>query len=187
MSRSSASRQRLAASALISLVVAGSCRPGSTDRLAAPQLPPSHAVMAAVIRYLRWEAPHGVMPIVVSPTTTAYDPAVFTVPEEQRVAELVAIMARLADSLQPVQADTIAGAPVRHARTFADFEVTQSLVVRFTSVGFSDDSSLAVVGLILDCGPACGSVNLAVLSRRGRWQWGVDRVRLVRNPRLRGG
>ena len=71
---------------------------------------------------------------------------------------------------------------VRRAGEYDPYDIEQYLLIRFSPVGFSADSARAVLLVVYDCGPGCGSrvgVGLRRATNRG---WRVAQVRTVPEP-----
>jgi len=138
--------------------------------------------MASVVERVRARRPHGRFPLAVAPATVNYLPDRYPIVLRREFDAAVEDLGRKTDRLDPIGPAYIAGAAVRRAGAFDPYDVAQYLLVRFSPVGFSPDSTRAALVVVLDCGPGCGSQAGVGLRRTRNGSWRVAEYRPIREP-----
>lgn len=140
------------------------------------------AAMTAVVARLRSRPPHRGYPLTVAPVTVSFRPDRYPLDLGREFAGAVADLSTGHDRLEPVRPPYLAGVPVRREGVYDPYDLEQYLLIRLSPVGFSADSSRAVVLVVLDCGPGCGSQSSFGLRRAANGGWRVAQVRRVPEP-----
>jgi len=147
-----------------------------------PALSAEVGAMASVVERVRARRPHGRFPLAVAPATVNYLPDRYPITLRSEFDAAVEDLGCKTDRLDPIGPAYIAGAAVRRAGAFDPYDVAQYLLVRFSPIGFSPDSTRAVLVVVLDCGPGCGSQAGVGLRRTRNGSWRVAEYRPIREP-----
>ena len=145
-----------------------------------PALSAEVGAMASVVGRVRARRPHGRFPLAVAPATVNYLPDRYPVVLRREFDAAVEDLGRKTDRLDAIGPAYIAGAAVRRAGAFDPYDVAQYLLVRFSPIGFSPDSTRAALVVVLDCGPGCGSQAGVGLRRTRNGRWRVAEYRAIR-------
>jgi len=145
-----------------------------------PALSAEVGAMASVVERVRARRPHGRFPLAVAPATVNFLPDRYPIVLRREFDAAVEDLGRKTDRLDPIGPAYIAGAAVRRAGAFDPYDVAQYLLVRFSPIGFSPDSTQAALVVVLDCGPGCGSQAGVGLRRTRNGRWRVAEYRPIR-------
>lgn len=132
-------------------------------------IPAPVSILTALVVHVRETTDH-VQPLAVGPFHDVRPLRLELRVSQEFEAAYQSLRAQLSRTPDPIPAEAIAGVPVRHDGTFDAFDATVRTLVRFSPIGFDQDSSRAVVLVQQDCGVGCGSLAVATLRRSGgRW------------------
>ncbi len=129
--------------------------------------------MAEIIREIRREAPHGPWQLSIGPTSLYYPAGLFSVAPGSEFSEATSDLERMHGTVEPLGLDSILDVPVRTDSSLVTFDVTETLLIRFSPIGFNHDTTRAVAVVSLDCGEGCGSLAVTGLRRGGQRAWSV--------------
>lgn len=139
-------------------------------------------VMTAVVQRVRARPPHRGFPLAVAPVTVSYEPERYPFALRREFAAAIADLGAKHGLLEPIRPPYLAGIPVRREGVYDPYDLDPYLLVRFSPVGFSADSSRAALLVVYDCGPGCGSYAGIGLRRAPNGGWRVAEVRPVNGP-----
>ncbi len=154
---------------------------------AAPRAPaPGEAadvtVLTAAAHRYRAHPPHRGFPLAVAPFTLAWQADRYPVALRPEYAAAVADLETKRGRLDPIRPPYLAGVPVRREGVYDPYDLQQYLLLRFSPVGFSPDSTRAALVVAFDCGPGCGSLASLGLRRASNRGWRVAEARRVALP-----
>ncbi len=149
---------------------------------AAPPAPlpgeaPETTVLEALVRRFRAHPPHRGLPLAVAPVTVSWDPARYPLPLSDAFGEAALDLDGKQGRLERIGPPFLAGVEVRREGVYDPYDLSTYLLLRFSPVGFSADTSRAVVVVAFDCGPGCGSQAAAGLRRAGNGGWRIAELR----------
>lgn len=162
---------------LAALLFAACIGPGATAP--EPGQPADVAVMAAVVARIHARPPHRGFPLAVAPFTVSFEAERYPVALRHEFAAALADLGGKHGLVAPIRPPYLAGIPVRREGVYDPYDLDQYLLVRFSPVGFSADSSRAAVLVVYDCGPSCGSRAGIGLRRAANGGWRIAQVRPV--------
>ena len=165
---------------LLALGVVACAGPGTVAP--EPGEPADVTVMRAVAERVRARPPHRGYPLTVAPVTLSYDPSRYPVDLRPEFASAVADLDTKHGRLDPIRPPYLSGVPVHREGVYDPYDLGQYLLIRFSPVGFSADSSRAALVVVYDCGPGCGSRAGIGLRRAANGGWRVAEVRPVPEP-----
>ncbi len=147
-----------------------------------PSEPADVTVMAAAAARFRGHPPHRGFPLAVAPVTLSYLSERYPVALRGEFAAALTDLGTKAERLDPIRPPYLAGVPVRREGVYDPYDLQQYLLLRFSPVGFSADSLRAVLVVVFDCGPGCGSQAALGLRRATNRGWRIAEVRRVPEP-----
>lgn len=147
-----------------------------------PGQPAGVAAMTAVAERVRRRPPERGYPLAVAPLTLNYEADRYPLDLRGEFAAAVADLATKRGRLDPMGPAPLAGIPVRNEGGFDPYDLAQYLLLRFSPVGFSADSTRAALLVVTDCGPGCGSRLGVGLRRVANGGWRVAQVRKLPEP-----
>ena len=152
--------------------------------LPVPEAPPHEAAMAAVLPRVRSHSPREArrLPLAIAPVTLNYEAERYRFHLRSEFEEASRDLASKGGRIDPIGALSVGGVPVRRTGDYDPYDVTVPLLVRFTPVGFSPDSTRAVLVVVTDCGTGCGSAAGVGLRRRDDGRWRVAEVQPIELP-----
>ncbi len=140
------------------------------------------AVMTAVVERVRARPPHRGFPLAVAPVTVSYEPERYPFALRREFAAALTDLGAKHGLLEPIRPPYLSGIPVRREGVYDPYDLDQYLLVRFSPVGFSADSSRAALLVVYDCGPGCGSRAGIGLRRAANGGWRIGEVRPIPEP-----
>lgn len=147
-----------------------------------PGQPADLAAMTSVVERTKSRSPHRGFPLAVAPVTVSYEPDRYPLDLRPEFAAAVADLESKSGRIEPIRPPILAGVLVRRVGVYDPYDVAQYLLIRLSPVGFSADSARAVLVVVYDCGPGCGSrfgVGLRRATNRG---WRVAQFRRLQEP-----
>ena len=169
-----------AAPALYAALLLAACVPAPPAP--EPGEPADVAVMTAVAARFRARPPHRGFPLAVAPVTVSYLPERYPLALSREFAAAVADLGTKAGRLDPIRPPYLAGLAVRREGVYDPYDLEQYLLLRFSPVGFSADTSRAALVVVFDCGPGCGSQAGIGLRRATNGGWRLAEVRRIPEP-----
>ena len=151
-----------------------------------PGEPADVTVLRAVTERVRARPPHRGYPLAIAPVTLSYEPSRYPVALRPEFAPAVADLDTKHGRLDPIRPPYLSGVPVHREGVYDPYDLSQYLLIRFSPVGFSADSTRAAMVVVYDCGPGCGSRAGIGLRRAANGGWRVAQVRAVPEPPVRG-
>ncbi len=168
-------RRRAAALLAVSLAASGCIH------LAPPAPSPGEAadvtVLETLVRRFRTHPPHRGYPLAVAPVTISFDPERHPVGLRPEFAAAADDLTATGGRLDPIRPPLLAGVPVRREGVYDPYDMQLYLLLRFSPVGFSADSTRAAVVVVFDCGPGCGSQAALGLRRAANRGWRIAELR----------
>jgi hypothetical protein len=142
-----------------------------------PGDPADVTVMTAVVQVFRTHPPHRGFPLAVAPVTLSYRPDRYALDLRPEFAAAAADLETKRERLDSIGPPYLAGVAVRRVGVYDPYDTQPYLLLRFSPVGFSDDSVRAAVVVVFDCGPGCGSQAALGLRRSSNRGWRIAQVR----------
>jgi len=162
--------------ALLSLLGLAAC---ALHRVPAPPpgQPADVAAMTSVVERTRSHPPHRGFSLAVAPVTLNYEADIYRLDLRPEFSAAVADLVTKGGRLDTIPPPFIGGIRVRHLAAFDRYDLAQYLLLRFSPVGFSADSTRAALLVVFDCGPGCGSQAGVGLRRVGNGGWRIAQYR----------
>jgi hypothetical protein len=162
-------------------LAASACIHGA-PRAPEPGVPADVTVMTAVVQRFRAHPPHRGFPLAVAPVTVSWQPDRYPLALRPEFAAAAADLETKRGRLDPIRPPYLAGVAVRREGVYDPYDLEQYLLLRFSPVGFSPDSTRAAVVVVFDCGPGCGSLAGIGLRRSPNRGWRIAEVRRAAQP-----
>lgn len=148
----------------------------------APGQPAHVTVMTTVVERVRRHPPREGYRLAVAPVTVNFETEHYVLGLRPEFAAAVADLEVRGGRLDPIGPPYIGGIVVRREGSHDPYDVAPYLLLRFSPVGFSPDSSRAALLLVFDCGPSCGERVGVGLRRASNGGWRLTQYRRLPTP-----